>query len=113
MTTPTPISEGGVGSSASAPLEFASLARLANELFAAPPAGAPGIAALGRSDVAELPATPGAAEGAARQATGAVPTPLDPSCGRGPGGGGDDARSWPWHRRLRPALRLRCRFAAA
>jgi cysteine desulfurase / selenocysteine lyase len=61
MTTPTPISEVGVGSPASAPLDIASLARLANELFAAPPGTAPAIEGLSRSDVAPVPATPVAA----------------------------------------------------
>jgi len=97
MTTPTPTSETGIGSSASHPLDIVSLARLANELFTAPPGGAPGVSALGRSEVAEVPAAPGAAENAARQATGALPassipfggdasaTPLSPAVGPGVG----------------------------
>jgi cysteine desulfurase / selenocysteine lyase len=79
MTTPTAISEAGVGTSA--PLDIASLARLANELFSAPPGGARTIEALGGSDVAAVPATPGAAETTARQAGGASPTASIPAAG--------------------------------
>jgi cysteine desulfurase / selenocysteine lyase len=72
MTTPTPISEGGV-------LDEATLARLANEFFAALPgigvSTAPGVAALGRSDV--IPAAPTATatvlESAPREPSGVAP----------------------------------------
>jgi len=88
MTTPTPISSHEVGAGpgasvplASAPFDIATLARLANELFATPPGGAPAIAALGRSDVAEAPGTPAAAESGARQATAAPPAASIPAAG--------------------------------
>src|ERR1700733_15268554 len=77
MTTPTPISEGGRAQTASGTLDEATLARLANEFFAAlPGAGAstvPGIAALGRGDIASPAPTPTAVQSAPREPSGAAP----------------------------------------
>jgi cysteine desulfurase/selenocysteine lyase len=60
MTTPTPISEGGGAQTASGILDEGTLARLANEFFAAlpgaNPSNVPGIAAFGRSGLTSPPA---------------------------------------------------------
>jgi cysteine desulfurase/selenocysteine lyase len=65
MTTPTPISEVGRAQPANGILDEATLARLANEFFAAlPGSGQPatsGIAALGRSEATSAPAVKTAA----------------------------------------------------
>jgi cysteine desulfurase/selenocysteine lyase len=54
MTTPTPISESGTLTAANAPLDLASLARLANEMFSALPAINPVAGLVSRPAVTSL-----------------------------------------------------------